>query len=295
MSQDPSRRSRRVSFAGRVKLRGACGFFDAAAEDISRSGLRVALLSEVLRLDPAADLAAAAACVQTRIGSRFGIDLGLTAAGRGRVRRQVELVRLMLEGRHEGVLGLGLRFLEPLSDAEARELNVELPCEDPAAEGEIRQVDSFTEGGRAALDPRLAEEKVESLFGVPVNSRRERSEHAPSRELRALVRPEGLGGAAPLVGIAGGFTETVLRLHLSAEAVAGFGAEPGDFPGLARGIEADYGTWPGVEILDGTSRIWHGQAHPCGLEVSERGDGGVILRLTFGRRLQQAELERLCA
>ncbi len=294
MNQQSARRSNRSPYAARLLVRGACGQFAATGLDISRTGVRLAMLAEVLRLDPEADLAAAAACIQTRVGSRFVLDLGLTAAGRGRVRKEVELVRLVLDGGEEDVLELGCRFDAPLSNAELGDLGIDLP-EDRSDEARVRQVEAWTDAGRPALDPRLAEEKVESLLGVPVASPRERNEHRPDRTLRALLRPEGAGGAAPLVGRASGFTEATVRVRIDEADVRSFGAEPGDFTALARALEAAYGAWPTLEILDGTRRLWHGSAHPSGLEVAGSGDRGAIVRLAFGRRLQPAELERLVA
>ena len=295
MSQDPARRYRRVPYAARLMVRGACGFFAATGLDISRSGILLAMAPEALRMDPEADLAAAAACIQTRVGSRFQLDLGLTAAGRGRVRKHAELVRLVLDGGEDGALELGCRFLEDLTSSECRELSVEFPDAQGEDEDEVRREDSWTEGGRPALDPKLAEEKVENLLGVPVASPRGRNERRPDRELRALVRSETTGTEAPLVGRAAAFTEATVRVRITEDEVRRFGAEPGDFTGLARAMAEAYGEWPALEILDGTRRVWNGTAHPCGLEVAGSGDRGAILKLALGRRLQPAELERLCA
>ena len=272
-------------------VRGACGVFAAVGIDVSRTGIRLAMAPEALRMDPEADLAAAAACIQTRVGSRFSLDLGLTAAGRGRVRKHAELVRLVVDG-EEGGLELGCRFPEPLSTQELRELKIDVEDVIGTDEDEIRRAESWTEGGRPALDPKLAEEKVENLLGVPVASPRGRNERRPERELRALVRGEG---EAPLVGTADGFTDATMRVRITEDEVRRFGAEPGDFTALARAMEAAYGSWPVVEILEGTRRVWHGTAHPCGLEVAGSGDRGAIVRMAFGRRLQPSELERLCA
>lgn len=272
-------------------VRGACGFFAAVGIDVSRTGIRLAMAPEALRMDPEADLAAAAACIQTRVGSRFSLDLGLTAAGRGRVRKNVELVRLILGG-EEAPIELGCRFLEHLSSVELRDLSIDVDGVVGNDEEEVRREDSWTEGGRPALDPTLAKEKVENLLGVPVPAPKGRNERRPDRELRALVRGDG---EAPLVGVADGFTDATMRVRITEDEVRRFGAEPGDFPALARAMEAAYGTWPEVEILEGTRRLWHGTAHPCGLEVAGSGDRGAIVRLAFGRRLQASELERLCA
>lgn len=292
---DPARSTHRIAFAGRLLVRGTCGQFAALGEDISRSGLRLALRADVLRLDPEADLAAAAACVQTRVGSRFALDLGLTAAGRGRVRKTVQLVRLVIEETEEGILGLGCQFDEPLTHAEAKDLGLEFPADGDAAEDGIRSQELWTEGGRAALDPKLAEEKVESLLGVPAAMRSGSGDLTPGRPLRALVRTAEGGGAAPLVGLANGFTEVTVRMRISEQEVRRIGAEPGDFPALARGMRAAYGEWPDMEILDGTRRVWRGVAHPCGFEFDVSGDRGAVLRLAFARRLQPMELKKLCA
>lgn len=294
VSQDAARRASRVAYTARLLVRGACGLFAATGIDVSRTGLRMAMATEVLRLDPDADLAAAAACVQTRVGSRFVLDLGLTATGRGRVRKNVELVRLVVADDEDGALELGCRFLQPLSAREAVELSIEMPNgdgEDPAA---VRRAESWTEDGREALDPRLAEEKVESLLDVPVAGKAKPDERRPVRTLRALVRGAQGQGAAPLIGRASRFTEATVRMRLTEEQVRALGAEPGDFTAITRGMHAAYGTWPALEILEGTRRLWHGTAHVCGLEIAGNGDRGAILRMALGRRLQPAELDRLC-
>ena len=283
-----------MAYAARLLVRGACGHFAATGRDISRSGIRLGLLSEVLHLDPEADLGGAAACIQTRVGSRFHLDLGLTAAGRGRVRKEVELVRLVIDGSEEGVLELGCSFLAPLTAQELGDLGLELPADDEE-QASVRLAGAWDEDGRAVLDPRLGEEKIESLSGVPVPAQHARDEQRPDRRLRALLRPEDRGGVAPLVGRASGFTDATVRVRLGEDEVRAFGAEVGDFTGLARALRDAYGSWPLLEILDGTRRLWHGSAHPCGLEFAGSGDRGAILRLAFGRRLLPAELARLVA
>ncbi len=293
MADGSKRKAQRIEYTARALLRGACGQFEATAEDISLTGVRLMLLREEVKLDPAADLGGAAACVQTRVGSRFAVDLGITARGRGRVRKTVQLVRLGVESDR---LQLGCSFAEPISRAEAESLKLTLPAVDEGESEVVRQVGDFAGSERTPIDGRLAEKKVERLFDVPTGERPARDERLPERELRALVRGGDQDhGAAPLLGVAAKLTDATVCVRLSQGEWSRWGTEPGDLPAVARGLLDDYGPWPLLEIVDDEQRrLWHGPAHVCGLEIGAAPAHAVTVRLAFSRRLQAAELNRLC-
>ncbi|MDA1193650.1 MAG: hypothetical protein O2894_00540 [Planctomycetota bacterium] len=288
MNHDPTRHTARVPFSARAVVRGAMAAYDAAAEDISRTGIRLAVLRDVLGLAPNADLAAAAALVQTRIGSRFQLDLGLSAAGHGRVRKVVELVRLVLDGPGSDWIGLGCTFVEPLTASEASSLNLQLPDDDEAA---VRQTGRFADGGRASLDPRLGAEKVDRLFDVPAATAT--SDRTPDRELGALLRPSGGASGEPLVGQVADLTEASVRLAVPDALREAWGGGGGCVPDVATQLHARFGDWPELELLDARQRLWHGPVRLAGLELGP--DGSLMLRFVFSRRLPPVLLERLCA
>ncbi len=292
MSQEPARRARRVPFTAPVQVRGACGIFKAGAEDISLTGVRIRIDRSVLKMDEAADLATAAATVQTRLGSRFVVELGLRQ-GAGRMAKKVGLVRLVMAEDDGARLDLGCVFEEPLTSREAQNLNLVL--EDvPEEATEVRRDSSWADEGRAELDPGLTEEKVESLFGVPSDVRTKPSERRPAQALRVVVSSTAKDGVTPLVCGAESLTLNTILLRVRVEHAAPWLEGQVDLAEVAQAVAGDYGAWPELEIVAGTRRLWQGTAHVSGIEVGNGPGEDIFLRLAFGRRLQQTEFDRLC-
>lgn len=292
MTQEPARSARRVPFTAQVHVRGACGIFQAGAEDISLTGVRVRLDHAELKLDAAADFATAASTVQTRLGSRFLVELGLPQEA-GHIAKTVGLVRLLMAKDGGAHLDLGCVFEEPLTSREAHELKVVLG-DVPGESKQVRRDSSWADEGRPMLDPELSDEKVETLFGVPSDVRTNPSERRPAQALRVVVSSTAKEGVPPLVCGAESLTLSTILLRVRVEHAAPWLEGQVDLAEVAQAVADDYGAWPELEIVAGTRRLWQGTAHVCGLEVGTGPGEDIFLRLAFGRRLRATELDRFC-
>jgi len=291
--EDPSRRSGRVRVTTPVRIRGICGEFEATAEDISLTGVRVRVARAALHLAADADLATSAATVQTRIGSRCVLELGLRQMGRA-LAKKVDLMRLALPDEDPASLDLGCMFESVLTVDESRALRLELPTE--AAPEEVRRTSSWADETRPPLDPALTEEKVESLFDVETAAQLSARERTPVRPLRVILTPADGRAGAPLVCNAESFTEStvLVRVHGESGQVQAWLSGRRDLSEVASAVESDYGSWPEIEIAEGSRRLWRGGARVCGVEVGVATGRDVFLRFALGRRLLPHELERLC-
>ncbi len=293
MTHEPARRALRMPFTAPVRVRGTCGHFGAHARDISLAGVRIRIARSELRLAEAADLATAAATVQTRVGSRFVVELGLLQRS-SRLTKAVTLVRLVVPPDAAGHFDLGCAFDRPLSSTDLRTLNLTLP--DRAAHLQaVRRDHTWAEEGRVPIDPALAAEKVHALFGVTDSLRAPACERHPQRSLRVIVSEREGRGTAPLVCAAETLTSSTILMRVAAEHASTWLEHHEDIAEVIRAARRDLGAWPDLEIVDGGRRLWQGPAHVCGFELGAGPEGDVFLRLAFGQRLRQVELERLCA
>ncbi|MDJ0521566.1 MAG: hypothetical protein QNJ90_05765 [Planctomycetota bacterium] len=292
VAQDPNRRANRIEISRRALIRGVCGDFYATAEDLSLTGVRVRVPRSELRIAEGADLATAAAIVQTRIGSRCVIELGLRQMSRG-VARKVEIVRLVLPTGCPDSLDLGCQFEEALTDEECRALRVELPDEE--TEATVRSSLSWEDESRPPLDPALTVDKVDALFDVETTHKPGPSERIPRRTLRVVLTAAVEGrAAAPLTCTAESLSVSTILLRIAADHAETWLAGRRDLSEVAQVVELDYGSWPDLEITDGARRLWRGGARVFGLEMGDAGDQDIFLRLVFSRRLREQELERIC-
>ena len=250
---------------------------------------------EELRLVAPGDLATAATTVQARLGSRFYIELVHEHSG-GRVRKQVDLVRLVMPGWRPNDVDLGCVFTRPLTTAELEVLEVSLPSPDEEAPAVVRESLPWAETERTPLDPMLAHEKVERLFDVEAKRSAGPGESEPARPLRAILSSVIHAGLTPLVCSAAALTESTVQVRLAAATVADFWrSETGCLADVAGRLVAGYGEWPDLELTAGTQRVWRGAAHVYGLELCDGPGSDVLLRLAFHRRLGSEELARLLA
>lgn len=293
MSQDRSRRAPRIAFSTKALLKGSCGAFDASVEDISLTGIRLRIAREVLRLQEEADLAEAAACVQTRIGSRFVTELQASKPGLC-IRKKVDLVRLVLPGQRPHGLDLGCMFGTPLSPSELQALDVTLPAP-PAAAGDVRQTMDWADAERPPLDPGVTAEKVEHLFGVEADRRPAHPRLSPQGALGAVLTAAAGSGTAPLVCGAESFTESTVVVRIDGTRVTRWRAAGADVCRVLARVVEEYGEWPHLELISGSRRVWRGAAHVYGVEISEAPSHDVLLCLAFHRRLGREELARVLA
>jgi len=282
-----------MPFTAPLRVRGTCGHFGAQARDISLAGVRIRVPRAELRLAEAADLATAAATVQTRIGSRFAVELGLLQRS-NRLTKSVTLVRLILPSEAPLSLDLGCSFENPLTRAETAALNLSLP-EAAVSLQRVRQGHTWAEEGRAPLDPAIAEEKVRTLFDVRGKLRRTPCERRPVRHLRVILSEREGRGVAPLVCAAAALTSSTILVRVAPEHAVSWLEGHEDIADVLRAASLELGAWPDLEVVDGGRRLWQGPARVCGFEVGDGLSGEVYLRLAFSRRLRQVELERLCA
>ena len=281
----------RVRVTTPARIRGICGEFEASVEDISLTGVRIRVARVALRLAEDADLATSAATVQTRIGSRCVLELGLRQIGRA-LTKKVDLMRLVLPDDQPESLDLGCMFETDLTDEECRALRVDLP--DAEAPRDVRRTLSWADETRPPLDPALVQDKVESLFDVETTATHSAKERLPVRALRVILTSVAGKTGAPLVCTAESFTESTILVRVHAEQAQAWLAGRRDLTEVAHAVQLDYGNWPDLEIADGSRRLWRGGAHVCGLEVGEAREHDVFLRFAFGRRLLPHELDRIC-
>jgi len=292
MVQPFNRESQRVQFACAAILRGVCGQFEAAAQDISMTGVRVRVARETLKLDKEARFGAAAACVQNRIGSRFFVDL-VPDHGTSPVCRAVVLVRLVQTDGGDECLDLGCRFEVPLGPVEWKALKVDLP---ESVEQVVRQRACWDEGERPRIDPRVLNGTVEFLFDPPEEAD---GLGAPAggaegeASLRVVLHSAIHAGAEPLVCVAEDLSVTSVQLRISGAAVSEWMSGGCDAATAAQALAEQLGEWPEMEVVGGAQRLWRGAGRVYDVEVGEAPSHDLRVRLTLSRRLQPAELERL--
>lgn len=281
-----------MEISRRAVIRGVCGDFMASAEDLSLTGVRIRVARSELRILDSADLATAAATVQTRVGSRCRLELGPRQMSRP-LCKNVEIIRLVLPSGQPDSLELGCRFEEPLTEAECRALRVELAHDNP--DGVVRSALSWADQQRPELDPTLTEDKVEGLFDVSTARNHAPSERSPERALRVVLTPMPGSVGAPLACTVEALSISTILLRVGAEQARAWLTGKRDLAEVADVVERDYGEWPELEIAEGPRRLWRGGVHVYGLDVGDACDQDIFLRLVFGRRLREQELEQLCS
>jgi hypothetical protein len=292
VTQEPKRRSSRVEISRSAVIRGVCGDFHATAEDLSLTGVRIRVTRAELRILDSADLATAAATLQTRVGSRCRLALGPLRMSRP-LCKNVEIVRLVLPTGEPDKLELGCRFEEPLTEAECAALRVEIPrtVQDEVVRSEL----SWADQQRPPLDPTLSREKVEALFDVSQERSHGPSERSPRRPLRVVLMSMPGSPGGPLACTAEALSISTILVRVGAEQARTWLTGKRDLSEVADLIKTDYGDWPELEITDGARRLWRGGVRVYGLEVGNACDQDIFLRLVFGRRLREQELDGLCA
>lgn len=295
MSQEPARRYSRIPFHGRARVRGSDGGFDARIEDISVSGVRLRVDGAALKLDLAAGLGPAAACIRSRIGARFVIELGAELGG-ARISKSVDLRRLALPDAKPPMLDLGCSFEHPLNDSEIAALNLGKPG--PAAEPPpVRHQTGWTASGGESETPERSAEDQAVLDALSFGDEETDQAVLPRRPLKALVTADA-GGAQPLLGEPQWVTQRAILVRLDRRRMEAACGSARDVPSVILNLGRLYGNWPHLEVVDGFQRLWRGAAYVCGVEVDDGGeenDEGVMVRFAFGRQLQASDVERICA
>jgi hypothetical protein len=290
VKESQNRKANRVFFQAPARLCAAYGIFDATIEDISWSGIRLRMNRSDLNLKPGAGIGAAAACVQHLLGSDFAASLDSTQATGG-VLKRLQLVRLSLPDREDHAVDLGCIFEDRLTDREAHVLGLALPPSVPRG-GQVRREIQFQDRDTRRMD--LHAEKgpanTESLFDPEHRDQ----VFVPRKPFRAVLARPGGGGLEPLVCATESFTPNTVLVRARGEMIS-FGRPPGrrDAAGAAMQFTERYGERIDLELVDGTSRAWQGRTHVCSVELDPNRPRDILLRLAFGRPLQEAELKRL--
>lgn len=257
-------------------------------QDISLTGLRLRIQRTTLRLDPEAQLGPAAACVQKRLGSRFIIEIPADGE-RVETRRPVGLVRLVLADGQDDPLDLGCVFDRPMSAADLEALQIKMPQGE--TEGQVRQRESWDEQARAPLDPGVLEGTVDRLF-VPFEEEA-RTDDDAKKDVIAVLHSAKHAGREPLLCVAEDLSASAVHLVVAGESASAWMPSDRDAAAAAVALEAEFGDWPDLEVVEGARRLWRGPARVSGVEVGPGPNHDLRIRLAFSRRLHPAELRRL--
>lgn len=284
------REANRVFFRAPARICAANGVFGARIEDISWTGIRLRVRCADLDLQPGAGIGAAAACVQHHLGSDFSANLDAPPQGGG-VLKRLRLVRLTLPDGQEDTLDLGCIFEERLSDAEAQFLGLSLPTDKPR-DGRVRRKAQWQprDPARVDLHEQSGPANTEALF----DPAHRHGNFQPRKPFRAVLTRADRGGVEPLVCGTESFTRNTVLVRARSEMIS-LGGPRGrrDAAGVALQFTERYGEHIEMELVDGTQRTWRGRTHVCSVELDPDRPRDILLRLAFGRPLQEAELVRL--
>lgn len=289
VSDRRNRASNRVFFHAPARLVGEGGAFDARVEDISWTGVRLRLARQALGLPADAGIGSTAASVEFLLGSGFRVELD-SGAGGIRLPKLVDVVRLSLPDDEEQVLDLGCLFREPLSQIEAEGLGLAMP-KDARRSSDVRREADWKKEHVSRLDPSVREHDVQGAVGWGQDALQ--TVYVPLTPLRAVVSSSS-EGAEPVVCNAESFTLNTALVRARGEMLP-FNRRwnRGSVAQAAARFSEYYGDRVGLEIVNGSRRVWQGRTQVCGVEVDPGQPRDLLLHLAFGRPLLKTEIRRL--
>lgn len=240
------------------------GWRDVTVTDVSRTGVRLLVPLSNLDIDPDVGLAEIAERLDEILPPRAQAKFNPQRLG-DLITRGVNVVRLVLVG--EDGVELGCTLDESLTEIEAAALGVPVPMAAPEA----------------------VPERESSPTGWTPPTGAAHTRH----RFRAIVLPTNNGRAEPLVAYTDEVDGSGVRLTVRDVALLGLPAEDEDIRARVVAFSKIYGPDVKLDVLEGTSTLFHGPATLAQVEAVPGEPNQLIVGLTFQRELEPGEQRAL--
>ncbi len=272
-----TKRAERIQHYEPIQVSGSGGRLQAVTRDLSRTGFMMRVSKEALGCPSDLRFGVVAVRIQRLLGARFVIAFEQEGSAEP-LSKAVTLVRLTEESGNPGIVEVGCRFDESLSDLEIRAVGADCLLEAAAvqpAQAAPRETDPQSRCGEA--EPPT--EHWPPLRGALAGS-------------RAFITGSSSNAPPPIHGILRGINPHGARIRIPTRAIQTKGGAP-DIVASAHELIASYGSEVTLKYMAGSRHLWTGRASLNGIGVCGDVQDSLYLTFALARRMRSHELVRL--